>query len=795
MSQRRSSYHDVGKLVKNGQLLGPSTFSDLEFLFKLYRSLCAILYNFVPTSGHPGGSISSGVIRNYLLYHGLYFDISNPNREDADVWVEAAGHKALGLYTALALMDEVVRIGASHLLPEDMKDRLRLEDLLGFRRNPETDLPLFKQYRARALDGHSTPATPFVRIATGASGVGLATAVGLALGRIDYYGKEKAPKVHILEGEGGLTPGRVSEAMAAASAMGLSNIVLHVDWNQSSIDSDRVCAEDDQFGDYVQWTPMELGQLHDWNVIYVPDGMSFTQVNAAFAILGDRENGQPTMIVYRTEKGYKYGITGKKSHGAGHKLCTSGFYEATEELRELGVISLPNCFGENLCQSGSDQERIEVCYAQALLSIRSAMEISNYEIIKRLSNDLVIAQTCLNEDGREKKIFAPEIGNVYGAIDLLEGDTPESLILTPGNDVTLRGVLGDALNFLNRGSYGAILCAAADLLDSVSVGNIGNGFPDGFFHAERNPDSRKLSTGGICEDAMSAILAGLSANGHHIGVGGSYAAFMAPLGHIAARLHAIGQQAKKVVTGQSYNPFILVCGHAGLETGEDGPTHADVQALQLLQENFPGDTMITLTPWEPQEIWPLLAKALSLWPAIIAIFVTRPPKKVLDRKALGLSGFEESINGVYLLRKATNNKPDVNIILQESGVTYAFVVDTLPRLLADGIDPNVYYVASAELFARLDLEVQEQIFPERVASFAMGVTGFTKPTMDRWIMSISGRLVTLHPFKKGHYLGSGQAAMVLKEAGLDGESQYRAIKEYARYVDLVRGLNALCESV
>jgi hypothetical protein len=36
----------------------------------------------------------------------------------------------------------------------------------------------------------------------------------------------------------------------------------------------------------------------------------------------------------------------------------------------------------------------------------------------------------------------------------------------------------------------------------------------------------------------------------------------------------------------------------------------------------------------------------------------------------------------------------------------------------------------------------------------------------------------LHPFQKGHYLGSGQAHMVLAEAGLDGESQFKAIMRY-----------------
>jgi hypothetical protein len=50
--------------------------------------------------------------------------------------------------------------------------------------------------------------------------------------------------------------------------------------------------------------------------------------------------------------------------------------------------------------------------------------------------------------------------------------------------------------------------------------------------------------------------------------------------------------------------------------------------------------------------------------------------------------------------------------------------------------------------------------------------------MYRWIRSDLGRAHTLHPYRKGHYLGSGQGPMVLAEAGLDGESQARAIKDY-----------------
>ena len=52
-----------------------------------------------------------------------------------------------------------------------------------------------------------------------------------------------APRVHVVEGEGGLTPGRVAEALAAAGTASLDNVVFHVDWNQASIDSNRVCRE------------------------------------------------------------------------------------------------------------------------------------------------------------------------------------------------------------------------------------------------------------------------------------------------------------------------------------------------------------------------------------------------------------------------------------------------------------------------------------------------------------------------------------------------------------------------
>ena len=42
---------------------------------------------------------------------------------------------------------------------------------------------------------------------------------------------------------------------------------------------------------------------------------------------------------------------------------------------------------------------------------------------------------------------------------------------------------------------------------------VAQGWPDGFYNADTNPDARLLSVGGICEDAMSGILAGISTYG------------------------------------------------------------------------------------------------------------------------------------------------------------------------------------------------------------------------------------------------------------------------------------------
>jgi len=741
---------------------------SLEFLDLCYRTLCSVMFNHA-SSGHPGGSVSSGRIVESLLFNQMNYDISNPMDRTADIISYAAGHKALGLYAMWACRNEIVQQADRNQLPE-VRQQLRLEDLLGFRKNPITKTPLFLEFNAKPLDGHPTPQTPFVWLSTGPSGVGVAGSVGLALTLKDMYG-ENAPDVHVIEGEGGMTPGRVAEALASAATSGLDNLYFHVDWNQASIDSDFVTRVGNKPGEYVQWDPCEFLLVHGFNVIYVPDGFDFAQIREAQKKALALNNGRPTGIVYRTVKGWKYGMEGAQSHGAGHKFYSEEYLASLQPFEEKLGLTFPRFDG------AKSPESIEQAFYQSLLTIRKAFE-SNPALTQHLAAWIVNSKHRLEASPRKLRNNAPELAKLYEENVISPLERPVSCTYEIGSAQTLRGSLANCLNHVNKLTNGAVLAAAADLYGSTNIANIGSGFGSGFWHPTENPDSRLFSAGGITEDAMGGICSGIASMGYEIGVGSSYGAFIAPLNTICAKTHGIGQQTlRHRVPGEPNKTFIVVCGHAGVKTGEDGPTHAEPQALQVLQENFPGDVMITLTPWDPNELWPLTVEALLQRPAVLAPYVTRPSEVIVDRTALGLAAPEKSITGVYKLLEA-NGKPDATIVYQGSDVAYAFVTGVLPRLKAKGVNLDVYYVSSTELFDRLDDQEKKEIYPASAANSAMMISGFTAATTYRWTMSERGREFTLYPWKNGAFLGSGPGDVCLEQAGMHGEAQWDVIQKF-----------------
>ena len=118
-------------------------------------------------------------------------------------------------------------------------------------------------------------------------------------------------------------------------------------------------------------------------------------------------------------------------------------------------------------------------------------------------------------------------------------------------------------------------------------------------------------------------------------------------------------------------------------------------------------------------------------------------------------------------------------MLQESGVAYAFVEESLPVLDKGGMDMHIYYVASAELFDLLPGEPSRRTLPRgtRARPWASPASRCRRCTGG--FRSGAGRAASCTRIVRGHYLGSGQGEKVLEEAGLDGASQARAIVRYA----------------
>ena len=359
---------------------------------------------------------------------------------------------------------------------------------------------------------------------------------------------------------------------------------------------------------------------------------------------------------------------------------------------------------------------------------------------------------------------------------------PEALKLKPGTVTTLRNELGRVINYYNVASGGAVFVAAADLLGSTSVNKMADGFAGGYWNAATNLESRTMSIGGICEDGIAGVCSGLSSYGRHIGVGASYAAFIAPLGsHLRApaRDRQSGADVGERRTVPADDPGLRPRGTDDRRRRPDARRSAGAPGAA---GELPARDVDHAHPVGPgRDLDADVGRALAAAPALIAPFVTRPNVTVPDRAKLGLAPVSAARTGVYRLR-APKGRADVVVVLQECGVTMEFVSEVLPRLEKDGIDVDAYYVASSELFTALPLDADSRAsFPKRSRKKAMGITGFTMVTMCRWVRSYRGRWPRLFPYRHGHYLGSGPAT--------DGawpkpaSTGSRSVKAIRRYLD------------
>ena len=215
------------------------------------------------SSGHPTSSMSAAELMAVLLGKYLRYDFDNPDNPDNDHLIFSKGHASPLLYSmykaAGAITDE--------------------------------ELMTFRKFGSR-LEGHPTPAIPWVDVATGSLGQGLPIGVGVALAckyldRLPY-------RVWVLCGDSEMAEGSMWEAFQHASFYKLDNLIAVLDMNRLGQTRETM---DGWHGDHYANRARAFG----WHAIQI-DGHNPEEIDRAYAEALDQED-IPTLIIAKTKKG------------------------------------------------------------------------------------------------------------------------------------------------------------------------------------------------------------------------------------------------------------------------------------------------------------------------------------------------------------------------------------------------------------------------------------------------------------------------------------------------------------
>ena len=214
-------------------------------------------------SGHPTSSLSAADLMAVLMAKYLHYDFDQPENPNNDHLIFSKGHASPLLYSMYKAAGAV----------------------------SEQEFMTYRQFGSR-LEGHPTPAIPWVDVATGSLGQGFPIGVGVALA--GKYLDKRPYHVWVLLGDSESAEGSVWEAFDKANHYKLDNLIAIIDVNrlgqtgptEYSWDLDVYKRRVEAFG----WRGIEI------------DGHDIEQIQNAYeqALYSD---GTPVCIIARTVKG------------------------------------------------------------------------------------------------------------------------------------------------------------------------------------------------------------------------------------------------------------------------------------------------------------------------------------------------------------------------------------------------------------------------------------------------------------------------------------------------------------
>ncbi|MBI4566284.1 MAG: transketolase [Planctomycetes bacterium] len=243
-------------------------------------------------SGHPTTCLSCAEIVSVLFFREMRWDPSNPAARNVDSFVLSKGHAAPILWVALREAGAIA------------------------------DDPLTLRKAESVLEGHPTPLSPWVKVATGSLGQGLSAAAGMAWAR---RADGLDARIYCLLGDGETAEGSVWEAAEFIAFNRLDSVCAIVDVNglgqsgptMHGHDLEAIARRFEAFG----WAA------------HLVDGHSVPALAGAFE-RARATGGRPSVVVARTQKGK--GVGAIEGVGGWHGKAFKKGPDLEAAIRELG---------------------------------------------------------------------------------------------------------------------------------------------------------------------------------------------------------------------------------------------------------------------------------------------------------------------------------------------------------------------------------------------------------------------------------------------------------------------------
>ncbi len=443
-------------------------------------------------SGHPGICLGAAPILYTLYAKHLSVDLDNPKWYNRDRFVLSAGHGAPLFYSMLYMLGIIGM--------EDMKELRQLGSI---------------------TPGHPEITTPFVDMATGPLGQGIASAVGMAIAErylnsaynkslINHY-------TYVLCGDGDLEEGVSYESLALASRLKLNKLIILYDSNDITLDGKLSLSSSEDI--------ITRFKSLNFNILVV-NGESVNEIDEAITRCYDSE--MPSIIICKT-------VIGKFSSLEG----TSAVHGKPLNEEEISKI----------------KEKLEVINSPFTVS-GDAMNYFRDTIKLRM-------HYILREWTRKYENLKAEEKEKYDKLFNLENTYDLGNLKFEYEDLSLRDISGNILNAI-ADDFPLLIGGSADLSSSckTSLKNTTN-------FDENNYKGRNINFG-IREHAMGSILNGMALLGLRP-FGSTFLVFSDYL-RPAIRMSALMDL-----------PVIYVFTHDSITVGEDGATHEPIEQLASLE--------------------------------------------------------------------------------------------------------------------------------------------------------------------------------------------------------------------